>query len=762
MAYSGLKMDASFGIPDAMLKAIQEVKAARGSGRKSMMYDASVSNEQAIQAHSLLTPSLYAMLTQLSDQGATALDIAYSFDRAVGARTTPGLQVTSCVYPSVSTSQRCAWTLADNAVGAVAVSGDEARKAVESHAMSVNHNVSIGEGTEMLHWMLATSGAELRMLLTSMWLLHLDVVAGTFPRVQRGAAALRGNLASADVRDECEEAKALQGVRMHVNALDQVGQALLVASCDRQTMTGASPRVTRHVWPVTEVVFYGGRLARDLDVRLDSPMATVRAIVTFAERFGAQTECGQALASALWMYGTPTVPKKLELLVKKPCLHDAVHAPNERNGSVWHCRELTSLDLVGLAKFVGLGLNQVCGHVLRKVTHSLNEADVDGVEAFIARNHTSRVRSAGLQLQRQLATKAPVIFSFPSLLSGHVASLWRTQGVSHALLFGVVVDGTLLSEVTERFVVPTGQEVAITDNPCGGDGARDAGARLFLASELLQDCAAAQNHTIRALTRDMPGTAQASAAVTIHQGCEVQLVVVGVNGPRNIEKLAKSGWALGPAPGVLTGTIESGMAEVDVAHEELPVKATYSELPQEILTARGPRVATRLVPTRPKPVTEPPRPNQHVIASVDALGAKALEPVLRAGWGPQPTSGEGALCGANALHQSLEAQGSQLGEFALARDEVVTAVRTVMPEYADPGHTGRILQSQDNFTADQLSAVANTMGLTLGVVDQHPDTGQLRAYTIGAPTGAVVWLHHAHNHWSSVGPSQNPFHMDAT
>jgi len=133
--------------------------------------------------------------------------------------------------------------------------------------------------------------------------------------------------------------------------------------------------------------------------------------------------------------------------------------------------------------------------------------------------------------------------------------------------------------------------------------------------------------------------------------------------------------------------------------------------------------------------------------------ASVFRPVVEAGWGAQPTSGEGALCGANALRQSLQAQHGVV----LSPELVVEAARVVLDPDADPG-ADPILQGRDNFTGDQLAAVALQCGYRLGVVDVDPATGGYRAFVAGDPAGEeVLWVHHDANHWSSVGPSSNSY-----
>jgi len=768
MSAMNLKIDAGFGMPDILKNAIDAAIATGPKSRRpAPVYDASTASARAVHAKALLSDTLYEVLASCGEKGRDKAQISYVFDRASGPLSTPAVRVQDYAYASVPKTQRCVLTLQNKHAGVFKFTGEESRRAVQLHAESTNSTVAIGEGAEANHMLLVREGAEINGLLVSMWLIHLDVVAGAEPTVQKDRNVLRRLLTTQAVVDECENAKRVPGVRVHVNSMDEVGRALLVAACDRASIANLSTRVSRYEWPGVDLTLYGGVLPYDLDVALNAPTATVRAIVNFAERFASREHCGRALTTALWMYGTPTVPNQLEMNYGTARLHEAVHTPKERLGCVWHCQELVTVDLVALAKFVGVAINQAGSQMLRSVLHGLNERDTQDMDVTIRGNHESKLRAAGRLVQTQLLGKYFTHVSLAGLLARHQRSLWNTEGVSHALIMGIVVKNTALEEAIQPRRVPTAREVAVTDDPLAAKLAKQRGAELYLASQQLVDCGAGINQSIRALASDMPNNAQADHGVLIHMGSEVRLVVLGLMGSQSIGKMSKAGWALEPhaAAGPPPTVVEEGQALVEQRAETLPLRPKPVDLSKELLGMRGPRAPTQLMPGRPAPKNvTPPGPGSHDVDRVAASALDAFKPVVRNEWGPQPTSGEGLLCGLNALHNSLRDQRPTLGQINIDRATLHAALVTVLEETPDPAYADDpgtyIRHAERDFTAEQLAAVAAQVGVRLGVVDTDPGGTDRRAWIVpNGATGATVWVSNQRGHWNSVGPSANRFHV---
>lgn len=714
-------------------------------------------------AEEMLSPELWELFNQVGAEGTKGVTMTYALDRADGALTTPALQRTLIAYEAVSAS-KLSYVYLDGAATTVHVSTMlEAEESLSEYARMVRGPVTLGHAQEASHLRLERAGCEIRALLVRMWLLHLDVASGTDLRIPVDHVRVHKHLSGCpSTEEECDFAKNLRGVRVHVNSLDNTGRALLLASAGQADVSGHSARVRRYKWPSFNVTFYGGMLPRSFDLRVTDPSATCRSIVNFADAYGARKECGYALQTAMLMYGSAIAPSKLMLSLPMPDVHQHTHQVRIVTPELKRCRELTSTDLVSLALFMGLGWSQAAAHAVRATLKTMQVDDIDEAVQFLRRGHETLLKAVANRLQESGCAGAyDTYVNVPEFIRRSTQQLWNVRGVLHALALGIVVGGSLLEEVASPIKLSLYMETAVTDAPDQGKNHKLAAAKWYLASELRQNGGANLKCSISALNDVITDRTRIHTDVQLHAGTDVQFRLIGMGTDVELRKLVKPGFGFDPAiDDSLTDTSVALTSVLDAMRGAREQQSDDNWV-DDILTERGP-AATTTLRRRPNAVTERPATVDEAVASVQvdevlAGAAPSFREVTRRGWGVIPTSGEGLMCGARALKASVDALAGVEEAKTRQMDEIAELLINSMDdsEIARAQEAG-IDMSANNFTVDQMSAAAAEMGYRLGIVEET-NMGNHRAWVHAArrdvSDAPVLYVHNQMGHWSGVGPS---------
>jgi len=707
-------------------------------------------------AQDLLSEGDWALLQLLSPQDVDAVSFQYSLERLGADLSSPNLRSAQVTYPAPTSRTSCVVVARGAEAGLLTYTGPEARRGLREYALQRSTNVAPGVGGEHHHVQTVLAGKDLRMLLTIMWLIHLDVAAKADVSVKIDPQAVRNGLQQCrDAADECEAAKALSGVRLHVNSCSQVLKALLVAATDRQAVAGLAQRVRRYQWPTTPLVLYGGTLPQALRVQLSDANSTARAIVAFSMKMGAMAESGAALNTALLMYGLEEPGSRLALACALPSVHEDSHSRVEVSPGLVRVRELAGLEIVALSKFVSRAYMQSAAGVARAAVHSVGAKDLPGAEDYVLQNCELLQREAATTLQESWGSLRANFVSHDTYLHVNFRFVWNHPGVAHALVAGVIPEGSVARMVSTPMQLGALNDTRTTDDASLGRSRADEAVLWQVLSELLDNLGENLSASPVAMRKMMRGSARLHHETRNYNQSRVQLVIAGIGAPVLLSTEDNGGCFYEPRPAELVGEVET-VAPLEKTLEHLAAKdegEAGEDFVQDLLGRRGP-VASTILKRERAPIAGPARyrsaSEQPILADpVQDDAREALLDLAQRGWGPEPTSGEGMLCGARALHQSLSAKSSAAGQPAPLLDQVLTAVQHALTpaqrEFVEQhGEAVRM----DDFTVEQLSAGLRQFGdYRLGVIFND---GTVQVH--GPEQGEIVVVHHDAAHWSSVGP----------
>lgn len=743
-----LGIDPDMGIDDSIVPMKEQKSLGARHPGFDQMRPRSV---KKAAAHELLGESLWQLLRQVGDGGVEQVVFQYIVEK-VGY--TPGwndYQEHTHEYDDIKKGQRIYVLDEGEPVNSCMMSQQEAMDSLQSYAGHSNSRVRLGHAGEVHHLSLVRNGANLKSVLLRMWLLHLDILAGAEVRIHVDSALVRRLMPNhLALEDECEFAKTIPGVRVHVNSMDDTARALLVYATGLHAGEGVSARASRYVWEPVDLTFYGGMLPMSRDVDLLDPAATARAIMAFAEKYDMVPECGEALRMALHMYGTRNPANKLSVRHGVTRLHQQTHQAKTIKAN-YRCHELASVELVSLAMLVAEGTDLGFGYTLHAAVRRMGLHDTPGMFPFIEpRERLKRDAALALGVEGWLSN----MFVSDSYVRRNGRFLYGMTGVMHALALGIVVKGSLLEDVATTMSIPSRGAARSTDDVLTSSEAAADAASWLLLSKLLSDAASAINCSKPALAKVANPEEVLDDACPGYAGASVRFAVVCFSGQMVLRKMVKSNFSFQPtAPEVPVDNVV--VSDEQVLQNRLSEKAANADARDwvsDLLRARGPKASTTT--RRRNQVVEAanlaPDEPAVVIGAVPVDLHDQVETLVNRGWAEQETSGERLECGANALHQSLEAHGAVTGADVPTRDEVLTALRTSLsPEQRQRAEDAGIALEANDFTADQLAAAVQRFGpYSLGIIDGPPEDA--RAYRVG--DGECIFVRNYAGHWSGVGP----------
>ncbi|QDB74972.1 MAG: putative coat protein [Coniothyrium diplodiella chrysovirus 1] len=760
--FSFLKMHGSMGMPDSLLadKNSSEPKEQR-LDMTELVLNKSLAEE-------LLSPAMWGLFNQVGASGSGPVVMTYSLDRRHGDVTTPALSKVSVPYESVPKTARAYVYYEGKVANAYVSSMIEGESSLSSYAKTVRGPVLLGHGVEAAHLRMERRGCEIRALMVRMWMLHLDVVSGSELKIPVDHIRAHKSLISCrDVEEECDYAKTVRGVRVHVNAMDNTGRALLMASAGQSDVQGMSTRASRYTWPKVNVTLYGGMLPRSFDMTLTDASVTARAIVSFADAYGQREECGTALQTALMLYGTHLTPSKLVLKLPLPDVHQHTHQARVMRPELKRCRELASPGMVGVALFAGLGWAQAASHTLRATLMGMGVNDVDGAKEYFVRTHETLVHKAARQLALVGCAKNYYTYvNDEEYLRRLVKPLWATRGVMHALSMGLVIKNSLIEQVTMPIMLTTHLDTDLTDAPDQGSKHKEALGKWMLASALRRSGGQELCCSLWALADDVRDNTRIHSDIQLHAGNEVQFRLVSIGDEISVHTLIKSGFGFQPPLPAedIADTFEANNVLVSDM-KRAPDAQKAADWVDDLLALRGP-AATTTLRKRPNTYNAKPATIDTSVANVEVRevapdATQTFAQIAARTWGVVPTSGEGLMCGARALKLSMDALHAAENLPAPPFDEVVDVLTgaIVTDDERERAEAAGVHLDTNNFTVDQMSIAAQRMGYRLGVIDSDVN-GSHRVWlnpaegsTDGDP---VLYVHNEHGHWSGIGPSDRP------
>lgn len=746
--FSVLGIDPNLGINEEFVPTKQSAKVENRLTSFDAMKPGSV---RYPAAQELLGDNLWSLLTQVGDGGVDQLHFVYIVEKVGYIPSWGDTQNTTWKYPAIKPKQRVFVLDEGEAAKTCMTSQLEALESLRLYAGHSNSRVTLGHANETHHLALLRNGPNLRQVLLRMWLLHLDILAGADVTVKVDNTLVRRALPPGiALEDECEYAKRLTGIRVHVNSLDDTARALLCYACGLTAGEGMSGRVSRYLWEPTELVFYGGVLPVAREVGLRDSAATARSIVAFAEKYGAMSDCGEALRMALHMYGTNNPANKVSLRLGVTRLHQQTHQKQLVRAN-YRCHELAGMELVSLAMLVGEGVDSGFCHGLHAAVKKMGLHDTPNMHPYLEpRLRLLRDTANSLKVDEWLSN----IFVSDAYVRRNLRYLYGKTGVMHALSLGLIVSGSLLEDATQPFEVPLRGTGQCTDDVQTADQANDDASRWLLLSSMVDDGLSGTNCSRKAMARIANPDVELDESTPGFAGAMVKFGIVCFGGRMTLRKVAKKSFSFQPtAPEVYTDNVQKSDEQVLQGRmSEQPANADGQDWVSAVLAQRGPLASTttRRANRSVDVAAEPGERVSVVVQDVPEQLHDAVEQLIDRGWAEQETSGLRLECGANALHQSLTAHHGVEGTAPPTRDEVLTALKSSLsPEQRQQAADAGVRIEDNDFTADQMAVALRRFGpYALGVIGGEA----LDAHALVVGDGEPIFVRNTAGHWSGIGP----------
>lgn len=629
-------------------------------------------------------------------------------------------------------------------------SASAARESLERHMVGVNAQTSMGVAREALHMQSATRGAELGSVYVRMWLAHLSIRTDRPLTVELDRASLKGGLQGVQPEGESDAARLLRGVRVNARGLSDTALALLKVGCgDLNSLVGLHPRAQRYKFPTAPLTLYGSVDGGTGQVYLHDPKLTAMAIVSLAHRYGQYDVCGEALRTALIMFGVSLAGRAMVLKCAAPDLHDDLHS--DPAGATYPYERFSDLGekrILSLALFLGRAWRQVFGHVLRASLLTVSATDVDAARDSILPNHRTMMRTAA-------KTHEAATSHFSSLVSSthfvydNYDGLWRESGIAHSLALGVVIDGSVLEEVTRPISVPQVTNTSPTDDPGTSDKVAETWGSLKLVDELIQACGETLSGSRKARVDNIGVSMNISTETMQLCGGNVIFSLLSVGSGVTFNR-SESGFTMEPPVSAGTQTTNVSVTHdtpVAVTVARAKTAAEHTDLYNAIQGAyvpRGSLMAQRRVDVVPRSRVDVTGDS---VAVRPGAEEKLLSHLVERGAVIQETSGSGLLCGARAVEAAMIASGGM----SPGLDTITEVIRAALSEEERAkSHAAGVPVGENNFTADQLGRGVQMLGdYALVVIDENREPVSM--YRHGPAGARPVVVHNRDGHWSGVG-----------
>lgn len=430
-------------------------------------------------------------------------------------------------------------------------SAAEAEQSLASHIQGINASMAVGVARESLHLHMRQNEPDMSSVFVRMWLALLGITSGDRLEVVVDRNALKSRLRDVDEWLECDQAKLLAGVRINARGMDDITIALLIIGCGvLSEVDNLNERATRYRFPSAHLTLYGTHDVRSRVVALDTPSRVASAITGLAGRFNLMDQCGEALRTALVMFGMHSSGRRITLKCKEPHLHDDTHtSPTSGNSPYERTHDLGDKRLLSLALFMGRTWRQCFGHVLRSGMAKVAATDVQAARDYILPNQQLLIRQGG-RIHDKLMGAYPTLIDSVSFAHNNYASLWNEKGVMHCIAAGIVVDGSVLEEVVSPISVPRVPPLGRIDDPAMSKQIKEEIGSLTLVDELIRSCGEQLRGSKVARVEAIDSHLQISNDTMQLTGCEVQFTLLGVGSGVTITR-GESGYAMEPVLGTV-------------------------------------------------------------------------------------------------------------------------------------------------------------------------------------------------------------------
>lgn len=747
-----LDIQHGLGVPDN-LKRVQDVK-----GEALSWVDASLGTQRIIAAKSLLGDSVWHIHNQLGSEDFSmsaeqdhTIMLNYAVEPTLGSLQRGAITSALARYPPAALGGKpCRVT--HRALGSQCYlsSAAEAQDTLAQHLVGVNAHTSVGVSREMLHLQTSRRGSEMRSVYVRMWLAHLSIRTDRGISVTVDRPKLRKQLRGVDGEIESDAARMLRGVRVNARGMSDTTLALLIIGCsDLNSVTDLHGRARRYKFPTASLTVYGDSDARVTNVHLQDPKQTGAAIVTLSHRYGHFTECGEALRTALVLFGMSVAGRNLTIASGEPDLHDDIHSdpagatyPYERYSDLGEKRMLS------LSLFLGRAWRQSFGHTLRASLFSIAATDVDAARDCILPNHRTMMSGAAT-IHTEATKHFATLIDSSSFVVDNYSGLWRESGVAHSLAMGVVIEGSVLDEATRPITLPTINSLSPVDDPGSAKAVGQAWSALSLVDSLIRMCGETLVGSQVARLDNVGTSMHLSTEATNLCGSTVMFTLLGVGSGVTINR-SEAGFVMDPP--CTTTTTNPSMPVIEHTPlsltaslaKPMPAQADINSLIGTYAPSGSTMARRRVDPGRP---TRLPDISEAVVVS-NQKEEGILKELVASHAVVKPTSGEGLLCGANALQISLGDH-----EMHLTSEHIAEAIRSAMtPEEVEMAAAAGVSLTASNFTADQLARGLQALGnYALYIVNEDEPIATVSRHDNGDERARPVWVHYKAGHWSGIG-----------
>nr|WPA94614.1 P3 protein [Fusarium proliferatum chrysovirus 1] len=644
-------------------------------------------------------------------------------------------------------------------------------KVARQYASSVNAYSSTGISSNMSIAQEVHRGSDMLGIFAIMWMIQLDIAGGNPVNINIDAADVRRLVpVGLSALEEAEAMKSQPGIRVHRAALEPLALVMLYTATHRTALTQASPWLDRYSWPDTDMTVYEGPLpagtvGRQLHGRIDAAQVA-SVIVGIANTYDLRDACSTGYRVAQWLYGDRCVNSSVRLDCGPQTLFHEIENSVNRNSMPQMCWALASNQLTLASQFMGYanaeymrdlarsavvhGLRVRDAHQMRR---ALSDIDVHALETIVDRY------IAGQKLLPDL----PVDFAHYVRLG--LRRSWVAKGVIHNLALGRAVGASISGSCVERLDMPDQAMLSETDVLAYGGAHARAEATAWLVNELIRN---GGEHLCASLDEAVPksgATTQMHVDCSYYMGMTLQFMVVGF-GNDMVLKYHR------PVNFVFTPTVDQvrsdrddqvrvpevqPMTDIDneLARESERTRVeSADDIMREVMSIRGSKQATIFQPAAPAPVIAKPQYDEAtvVVTSPSDVVRAAVQELAERGVGPGPTSGEGALCGANALHMALE----------MVRDDHELTVEALNEMLRDAVRqtvtTDDLGENAPNWYSEtQLAAVSRELGYNLTIVEGKGKGAAVAYSTTDIPDAKhLVLFQLTPGHWE--GPSSANAH----
>jgi len=755
-----LQIDSGLGLPDSL-------RHLKNGSKREMHLDLSRNVLQEVMAKALLGENLWQLHNQLSsgdffgpgDHGVQQVVFNYAVE-PVDSRLLRSSSTELTVPYESPVTDKCyvGYGGTDIRLEPGALSACE--YALEQHSHGLNANTSIGVGRETLHYQSVRSGAQLEVLFTRLWLVHLSVLAGSVMTVQVDQAVHKIGLRGVPVEDECDRARLLKGVRLNGQQLDRPGMALMVVACSQMSgQQGLHPRAARYRFPSVPLTFYGSTAVGTFNVQLRDASSTSSTIVALSSRYGAQAECGAALRTALVMFGMARPGAHVLARAAAPDVHDDTHL--SVGGTLlphYRSNELAESRLLSLSLFMGRTYSQLASHILRAGLLKVTSMDVDAARDHILPGHAVMMKAAA-SLHDDAFQHYSVNICSRTFISENYRSLWNERGVLHCLAAGIVVQDTTLEEVVKPIAVPDIKTSMPTDDPAYAKALKEDWGVFTLIEDLVSVGGEQLCGSAKARVKQLAGQLRLSRETRALCGSTVVFTLLSMGDEIYIQRDTTNLAVISPddAEREFDQPVIEPVVLPQLSVAQLAPEQQGESLLDDMLDKLVPHAST--MARRPQVGESKLRaPTWEPVYVAQALTGQWYDRITKQGWGVVAAEGSGIMSGARAVHTTLTSMNAEGTASQHIMPQVTEAMSTALsPEQAEMMHATGELPTNHSFTAEQMAAGLQRLSTnySLRVIQENGD-GSVNTYVVGGmnPDTVEVPVHHVRNVWSGFGAAK--------